>query len=119
MAGGSTLSLPLNLDDLQAGESVTVGIRPDHVTVDPTGPISGRIALVEELGENHLLYVDTEHGPRLTARAPGNAKHRIGERVSVTFDAQSCHLFKASGEALAARGSGTTPAGSSPRMNLA
>jgi multiple sugar transport system ATP-binding protein len=117
MAGRSALSLPLNPNDLQAGQSVTVGIRPDHVTVDPTGRISGRIALVEELGENHLLYVDTEHGPRLTARALGNAKHRIGERVAVTFDAQSCHLFKASGEALAVRGSGPTPTGSSPRMN--
>jgi multiple sugar transport system ATP-binding protein len=118
LAGGSALSVPLKADDLQSGESVTMGIRPDHVAVDPTGPVSGRVALVEELGENHLLYIDTEQGPRLTARAPGGARHRIGERVSVSFDAQLCHLFKASGEALAARGSGATPAGPSLRMNL-
>jgi multiple sugar transport system ATP-binding protein len=78
--------------------------------VGPAGPVSGRVALVEELGENHLLYVDAEQGLRLTARASGDATHRIGEMVSVTFDALSCHLFKASGEALAAHRSDMAPA---------
>jgi len=62
------------------------------------GLIAGRIALVEELGENHLLYVDTDQGARLTARAPGDARHKIGERASLNFSGTSCHLFRSSGE---------------------
>jgi multiple sugar transport system ATP-binding protein len=119
LPGGSELALPFASVSLQPGESVTLGIRPDHIRVGPTGPIAGRIALVEELGENHLLYIDTEQGLRITARASGDATYRAGETVSVTFEPQSCHLFKASGEALATHGSKISPAHPSTRASIA
>jgi len=98
---GSTLSVLAESGGIRPGESVTLGIRPDHVTVRPTGMLTGRISLVEELGENHLLYIDTEHGLRLTARASGDARHEIGDAVAVELSAEACHLFGKSGGALA------------------
>ncbi|MDF2810019.1 MAG: transporter ATP-binding protein [Microvirga sp.] len=100
LPNGSTVITAVTSECIQRGESVTLGVRPDHVTVGRTGIVTGRIVLVEELGENHLLYTDTDDGTRLTARAPGDAKYEIGNAISLEFSGTFCHLFKSSGEAL-------------------
>jgi multiple sugar transport system ATP-binding protein len=101
LPNAGTISVPASPEDLRPGEPVTLGIRPDHLTVGQTGALTGRIALVEQLGENHLLYIEPESGPRLTARASGDARHKIGDMVTAVFEAKACHLFNAAGEALA------------------
>jgi multiple sugar transport system ATP-binding protein len=110
LPNGSEISVPARTNDMRPGEALTLGIRPDRVAVGPGGMLSGRIALVEELGENHLLYIDTEHGLRLTARAPGDTDHAAGDAVSVRLSLEDCHLFKRSGEALAPTGARAAPA---------
>jgi multiple sugar transport system ATP-binding protein len=96
-----TILVPVEPGATQPGERVTLGIRPDHVSVMPPGEglFPGRILVVEELGENHLIHVDAA-GLRLTARAPGASDHRAGEEIGIGFDGASCHLFGTSGEAL-------------------
>jgi multiple sugar transport system ATP-binding protein len=96
---GSTITVPALPDGIGPGETVTLGIRPDHLHVAEAGTLRGRIELVEELGENHLLYVNA-NGLRLTARAPGDAKHERGQEVALEVSSRFCHLFKPSGEAL-------------------
>jgi multiple sugar transport system ATP-binding protein len=100
LPNGSTIMSATAADGTRPGERVTLGIRPDHVTVSREGNLTGRIALVEELGESHLLYIDTDGDTRLTARAPGDAKHEIGNAVFLAFPGKYCHLFKSSGEAI-------------------
>jgi multiple sugar transport system ATP-binding protein len=100
LQGGGTLSIPVAPERIKPGEAAILGIRPDHVALGENGLIAGRVALVEELGENHLLYVDTDQGTRLTARALGDARHRIGERATLNFSGTSCHLFRSSGEVI-------------------
>jgi len=109
LPGGGTLSVPVLPDGVQTGETVTLGIRPDHVRVSPQGSLTGRVELVEELGENHLLYVDAGQGRRLTVREPGDARHEAGSTVSLDLVREFCHLFRRTGEALRAQADATTP----------
>ncbi|MEE1655144.1 sn-glycerol-3-phosphate ABC transporter ATP-binding protein UgpC [Microvirga sp. CF3062] len=116
LPGGGTLSVPVQPDGVQAGDAVTLGIRPDHVRISPEGALTGRVELVEELGENHLLYVDAGQGRRLTIREPGDARHEAGSTVSLDLAREFCHLFRRTGEALAQRTGATSPAPASPDL---
>jgi multiple sugar transport system ATP-binding protein len=114
LPSGGTLSVPVVQENVQPGEPVTLGVRPDHVRVSAQGTITGRVELVEELGENHLLYVAAGQGRRLTLREPGDARHEVGSTVSLELTREFCHLFTRSGEALPSRSGTASPAPSSP-----
>ncbi|MBM6580169.1 sn-glycerol-3-phosphate ABC transporter ATP-binding protein UgpC [Microvirga sp. BT689] len=116
LPGGGSVSVPVLPHGVATGESITLGIRPDHVRISPEGALTGRVELVEELGENHLLYVDAGQGRRLTVREPGDARHEVGGTVSLDLAREFCHLFKSTGEALPSRVGTTNPAPSSPDL---
>ncbi|MCG7394485.1 sn-glycerol-3-phosphate ABC transporter ATP-binding protein UgpC [Microvirga sp. ACRRW] len=117
LPNAGTITVPTSADGVRVGEAVTLGIRPDHVKASPQGTLTGRIELVEELGENHLLYVDVGQGQRLTIREPGDAHHEAGQQVSLSLAGESCHLFRESGEALPFLSEGRTPAPPSPDLS--
>ncbi|WP_230531109.1 ABC transporter ATP-binding protein [Microvirga roseola] len=114
LPNGSSVAVPVAPDGVQPGETLTLGVRPDHVQVSSRGPLTGRVELVEELGENHLLYVETGQGSRITVREPGDARHEAGSTVTLDLAPEFCHLFKTSGEALPARNRAAGSALSSP-----
>ncbi|MDP8919073.1 MAG: sn-glycerol-3-phosphate ABC transporter ATP-binding protein UgpC [Pseudomonadota bacterium] len=116
LPSGGTLAVPASPKGVQPGEAVTLGIRPDHVRVSPQGPLTGRVELVEELGENHLLYVEVGQGRRLTVREQGGARHLMGQEVRLELSPEFCHLFRPSGEALPLRHGTASPAPSSPDL---
>jgi multiple sugar transport system ATP-binding protein len=96
---GGAVDIPVLGAELQAGAPVTVGIRPEHVTLgeSESAPTRGRLELVEQLGESHLLYVRIGPDLVLTARAPGDASYAAGQEVTVSFPPGLCHLFDATG----------------------
>jgi multiple sugar transport system ATP-binding protein len=100
LSNGSVVGTTLITKDLQPGEAITLGIRPDHVVLGEKGILTGRVALIEEFGESHILYVDVGESSRLTARVLGGAKHRVGDVVRLDLSGDFCHLFKSSGEAV-------------------
>src|SRR6185436_19391062 len=57
----ATLALPPSADALAPGE-VVLGIRPEHVALDPTSALRGRIAIDEYLGSARCLHLDTPVG---------------------------------------------------------
>jgi multiple sugar transport system ATP-binding protein len=116
LPSGGTLAVPASPDGIRTGDVLTLGIRPDHVQIAAEGPLEGRVELVEELGENHLLYVDVG-GRRLTVREPGDARHAPGSTVTLDLAREPCHLFRGSGEALPSRTG--TPSEASPSPDLA
>ena len=116
LPSGGTLAVPAAPDGVGPGDTLTLGIRPDHVRVGAEGPLKGRVELVEELGENHLLYVDVGGGRRLTVREPGDARHASGSTVTLDLARESCHLFRGSGEALPSRAGTPSPAPASPNV---
>jgi multiple sugar transport system ATP-binding protein len=60
----------------------------------------GRIELVEQPGESHLLYVRVGQDLILTARASGDTHHARGEAVILDLPVHRCHLFDRSGLAV-------------------
>jgi multiple sugar transport system ATP-binding protein len=98
---GEAVPVPVSAEGVRAGDPVTLGVRPDHLRVEQGRPaLHGRIELIEQLGDSHLLHVRTASRQILTARAAGDAAHRIGDEVSLRVPGEFCQVFTATGEAL-------------------
>ena len=80
---------------------VTVGLRPQHLRLQPDGPVQARVALVEALGAESVVHADLEGGTRILAVLPGQPKLTRGEAVAFGFDTADLHLFDAEGQRVA------------------
>ncbi len=79
----------------------TVGVRPEHLTVDPhAGEWKGTVVHAEHLGADTNLYVDTEKAGLLTARIFGVHDAAPGATVHVTPDRQRIYRFASDGRTL-------------------
>ena len=78
---------------------VELGIRPEHLAFSDDGPITGRVSVVEHLGNTTFVYLDSEAGP-LIVEADQAIRLRTGESVHVVIDAVRSHLFDMSGQAI-------------------
>jgi multiple sugar transport system ATP-binding protein len=92
---------------LKAGTRVTLGIRPEHLTitapqVDQAGmTLTREVAFTEQLGELTYVHLDVRGGRPLIAKAPGSSNVRAGERHVFSVSPGSSHLFDESGNAVA------------------
>jgi multiple sugar transport system ATP-binding protein len=73
----------------------TLGVRPEHVRLDPASPLRGRVVFDEYLGATRCLHLDTPLG-RLIARvasdALGTASAR-GAELGLALDPAHVRLF--------------------------
>ena len=80
------------------GAGVELGIRPEHaLLVQPDAPealLAGTVRLVERLGNQTLVHLDTGAGA-FTLQGPGHLKVRIGDRAGLALDLAQAHLFGA------------------------
>jgi multiple sugar transport system ATP-binding protein len=88
----------LSAEGLTVGEGVTLGIRPEHITVGQ-GPQRARVNHVERLGEMSYVYLDVKG-----ATAPLLAKTQrdditINDEVPFAFPAEAMHVFRGDGVA--------------------
>ncbi|QFY61952.1 sn-glycerol-3-phosphate ABC transporter ATP-binding protein UgpC [Rhizobium grahamii] len=96
---GNSVRLPRRLNT-EAGQAVTFGIRPEHLSVLETGGITlttVNVDLVENLGGATMLYAKTPDGQQLTIALDGQQKVERGTNVKAFFDPARCHVFDASG----------------------
>jgi multiple sugar transport system ATP-binding protein len=86
------------------GRPVLLGVRPEDLTLEETGPGSFFEAVLEvrePLGNEVLLYWSTPAGP-LTSRVAGEAGPGQGEKARLHFRFETLHWFDpGSGEAIA------------------
>ncbi|MFM2065645.1 MAG: hypothetical protein RLZZ584_554 [Pseudomonadota bacterium] len=75
-----------------------VGLRPENLTLQPAGSggVQGQVELVEALGAETLIYVQTGTA-QLVARQNTRTRLRVGDSVGVDIDADAAHLFDAQG----------------------
>ncbi|HKT64005.1 MAG TPA: TOBE domain-containing protein, partial [Burkholderia sp.] len=102
---GETFTLPRDGAALTPGATVTLGIRPEHLTlgaVQDATTLARDVALVERLGEQTYVHLDQPGGTPLIAKVPGDAPLRRGERVHAQAPAAACHLFTEDGRAVPA-----------------
>jgi multiple sugar transport system ATP-binding protein len=83
-------------DSVRIDDSVTLGIRPEHVRAvgEHANIVSGTVASVEQLGG--LSYVRLA-APDVTAQLPGQTQLAYGDTASVSLPADDIHLFDAQG----------------------
>jgi multiple sugar transport system ATP-binding protein len=76
-----------------------VGLRPEDVQLLPAGggQVQGRVELVEALGAETLIHVDTGRGTPLVARQNTRTGLRAGDAVGVAIDTAHAHLFDSAG----------------------
>jgi sn-glycerol 3-phosphate transport system ATP-binding protein len=81
---------------------VMLGLRPEHLSPDPQGPIEMQVLLAEPLGANTLLHGKLGTGESFTASLPG--VHTVGhggETLRLSIAPGNMHLFdKMTGERL-------------------
>ena len=98
LPGGGEITARVRADEVQEGEPITLGVRPEHITENGAGVgVKGKVDVVEQLGESHLLHLDLEDGQRMVARAKGDAPVREGEQVTIGVDGGDCHVFHEDG----------------------
>jgi sn-glycerol 3-phosphate transport system ATP-binding protein len=82
-------------------ETVTVGVRPEHLT--PEGahrlPI-GQCVLIEELGSEAIVHGQLPEQQTILVRVAGDHRRMIGDTVDVGFEAHHVHCFDAQGRRL-------------------
>jgi len=110
-AGTATVALPQSNRVLtrvdatggSAGDPVTLGIRPEHIVIgddNADSTIHGEVVLVEHLGEQTLLHVESNASDKLlTVRQAGISKVASGDTIALGIPAKACYLFNAGEEA--------------------
>ena len=76
-------------------ETTDLGIRPEHLTLcaEKSAIISGRLELVEQLGEYVLVHLETATGTELIAKMPAMPKQAKGGMMHFKAELELCHLF--------------------------
>ena len=97
---------------LTPGQTVTLGVRPEHIAVLAPGVPDGNglrgacstltrtVSLVERLGEQSYLHCSETDGATLLVKLQGNTLLRAGEVVHLAPDPAACHLFTEEGHAV-------------------
>ncbi|HEY6632967.1 MAG TPA: ABC transporter ATP-binding protein [Rhizobiaceae bacterium] len=87
---------------LGEGQAKTIGVRPEHLTVDMnSGAWKGTVVHAEHLGADTNLYVDTEKAGLLTVRIFGVYNAEPGATLYVTPDPEKTYRFGEDGKTLA------------------
>ncbi|MFT4956383.1 MAG: multiple sugar transport system ATP-binding protein [Brevundimonas sp.] len=100
-AAGETLTVAVDAARAKPGDSVTLGVRPEHLTLTgEENALSAQADFVETLG--HATYAYLAHGAAeegLTCQLPGDVRPRAGEALTVHAPRGLSHLFDADGKA--------------------
>jgi multiple sugar transport system ATP-binding protein len=101
--GGGPLALAVEPGRLRVGDNVTVGIRPEHLTVSDDGQFKGKSMLAERLGSLTILHVDIAPDVTMVVQAEGGDTTPLHTDIILRVDPQNCHLFDSTGATLHAR----------------
>lgn len=102
MPGDHRLELPVNGAELSEGETVTLGIRPEHLSEDQEAEmyLQGEVHVVERLGYQTLVHLDVNNVEGvITMRTDGSNPIQEGARMTLGMNANKCHLFRQDGAA--------------------
>ena len=101
--GGGDVHVPIPTDSADEGTELTLGVRPEDMTVTAHGEplFEGAISIVEALGETTLLHFAPQNGEdAIIAKMPGIHSLRRGEAVRLSAEASKLHLFDGKGQSL-------------------
>ncbi|MEO3417140.1 sn-glycerol-3-phosphate import ATP-binding protein UgpC [Roseovarius sp. CAU 1744] len=93
--GALTLGNGARIDIAAGSDAETIlGLRPEHLIPDETGPIKVRTELQEQLGANTLLHGTLDGSDeQIVVSLPGHVAASPGTIMSFGFEQQNIHLF--------------------------
>jgi ABC-type sugar transport system ATPase subunit len=77
----------------KTGDAARIGIRPQHLVLDPKGPIVGTVALVERLGTETVMEMRSDSDVQFRFASPENLDFNTGDEVRFSFEKEKAHLF--------------------------
>ncbi len=103
--GDQTLTVPVRAGADLVGQSLSLGIRPEHITLGTnTATLTMTPSVVEQLGQQTIGYASL---PGVEASfcivLPGDQSMTADQPVTVGFQPADCHLFTAKGTAVERR----------------
>ncbi len=102
LPGDASVTIPVKPSSLSVGDRATLGIRPEHLRLDPNQPtLTGEVLVVERLGGETFLYVRIAGGDTLIVQTDGDNPSRTHDRAFVHINGDFCHLFDQNGESIA------------------
>jgi multiple sugar transport system ATP-binding protein len=84
--------LPLDNRAIDKGRAVIYGLRPEYITIDGDGPITGTVSITENLGTEFLVTVDVD-GVTIKATIQEGAEPEPGETVSLSPSTRRVLLY--------------------------
>jgi multiple sugar transport system ATP-binding protein len=93
----------MNLLKGRAAEAVraaTVGVRPEQITIGPEGAWEAKLAFVEYLGNENIIYLDSEFG-QVIARTTQPVDTLFGSAVRFGYEPGNLHRFGTDGRRVA------------------
>jgi multiple sugar transport system ATP-binding protein len=104
MIGGSSLTLPFSAGHIKNGDTLTLGIRPEHLSETATeaieGRLSGTVIVVEHLGGETLMHVGLSDETVIQIKGSGESTVKDGQVIDAHFGVRHLHLFDEHGYAL-------------------
>ena len=79
--------------DKSAGDSVKLGVRPQHLVIDEQGVLEGNVTLVERLGTESILELLTPGGTLFRFASAESVDVELGQDLRFSFDAAQAHIF--------------------------
>ncbi len=107
--GGLKVSLP-SFDDAEVvvplndkpgdGQDLILGIRPEHIAIGDSSPISLGVTadVTEQLGGSSLVYANSRGGETVVIEQRGYSGVKHGDGFHFTFDPEQARLFDAEGQ---------------------
>ena len=84
------------------GDAVTLGLRAEHIMENTNNSevFSGKVNIVEHLGEVNFIYATLQNGQDVVVRGHGDNTVHIGDTISLSAPSSAFHVFDANGVAL-------------------
>ena len=92
------LQLPTSVALPEDGAEVTVGLRPQNLSLDEAAA-DMTVYITEQLGGVSYVYLDAESGDRFIVEARGGGTLKSGSKTGVSFDPATAMYFDAKTEA--------------------
>ncbi|HEX2581220.1 MAG TPA: sn-glycerol-3-phosphate ABC transporter ATP-binding protein UgpC [Dongiaceae bacterium] len=96
---GQVDKILLPFQSLAIGD-VTLGIRPEGLTIGGRGDLKGKVITVERLGSESFVYADVGSEAPVVAKLAGDIALPADGEITLTLDPDCCYLFDRDGMAL-------------------
>ncbi len=100
--GNASVGVQSRGGEAAIGETVTLGVRPEHFVAAATAPVKLSVTtqVVEQLGGVSYIYATGDDATPVTVQEAGHSRQPVGERIDVGIDPALCLLFRADGTRL-------------------